>query len=275
LQVRYPQLENQLWKTQADYSPQIRKGFDKLLNDLHNLGINTRLCMIPLDLLGPVSSSFNQETTQLTLSGSTTYYSIPHGSTFSSQLNQNSQVVGAGQIYSYYNSPTAYTNLNQRRLVIKPWLTVTGNWTIQLQGNNMQISQNNLIQNDLNWRDVPNAKFLVNSSSVLDEDSLVFDVQYRWYRLVITGDSGSIQISAYTVENIFDELICNAALMYILRAFTKEENDSWSIQYKFAQDDYTTALDTVRFLFDANDDGVTSESDTQDRAHPTFLNLVR
>lgn len=268
LKIRYPKIDKQLWTEQVDYQPQINKGFDRLMNDLHNLNINARQVMIPLDLFAPLEQTSNQEVVQQTFNGIVAFEGVPKGGTFQPLVGWGQYglpyVSGPGQfVQEYYQN--IYINLNQRRLVTVNWGNISGSLILSLQGNNVQTSPTNTgvpADNDPNWRTITTQSF--DSTTTIGEETEIFYNQYRWYRVQATGSTQAI-VSAYTVENIFDEAICNAAFVYIFRDFVKEDGDQWHIRLKNAEEDYQQALRNMHFLFDLNDDGITTTDDEEKR----------
>ena len=269
LKLRHPNLANQLWGGQSDYSNQIALGFDKLMNDLHNININPRKVMLPLDLLAPLNQVANQAITIATITGS--FNGIPKGGTFEPLVGWGQYglpyVQGPGQfLQEYYQN--IYVNLNQRRFITNLRATVTGSWTVTLQGNDTQTSPSNTgvpDPNDPNWRDIEGALFTLDSNSSIGEQNVIFYNQYRWYRVHAVG-SGSLSFASYTVENVFDDAIVAASLVYIFRDFVRETGDQWSLREQWAQTEYKEALETIHFMYDLNDDGILTVDDEEKRS---------
>ena len=270
LKIRNPNLSKQLWSTQTDYSTQIAKGFDRLMNDLHNISINPRKIMTPLDLLGPINPIANQKLTTAVATTDAVY--TPHGGSFEPLVGWGQYglpyVSGPGQfLQEYYQN--VYVNLNQRRFILNLTTTASGSFTVQLQGNNVQTSTNTTDAtpdpNDPNWVDVGGASFPITDSQPAGESSLIYYDQFRWYRCKLTG-SGLISFNCSTVENIFDDCIVAASMIYIYRDFIKEDGDQWAIRLKFAEDDYKAALETIHFMFDLNDSGILSTDQEEKRS---------
>ena len=259
LKIRHPNIAKSLWSTQTDFSFQIAKGFDRLMNDLHNTSINPRKIMIPMDLLAPINQDANQKLTITTATTNTNY--TPHGGSFEPLVGWGQYglpyVSGPGQfLQEYYQN--VYVNLNQRRFIANVLSVPTGSWNIKLQGNNVQNSPDNTgvpDANDPNWEDVTGALITVGDAGSTGEQSVIFYDQFRWYRCRVEG-TGSLQFTSSTVENIFDDCIVAAAMIYIYRDWIKEDGDQWAIRLKFAEDEYKLALETIHFMFDLNDSGI-------------------
>lgn len=269
LKVRHPNLAKLLWSGQSDYSNQISLGFDRLMNDLHNLNLNPRKVMVPLDFMAPMNPDSNQKLAVQTITGS--FYGIPKGGTFEPLVGWGQYglpyVQGPGQfVQEYYQN--IYVNLNQRRAVMNIVAPITGSWTVSLQGNDVQTSPQNTglpDPNDPNWQDIPNAIFTVDSNTGLGEQTSIFYNQNRWYRVSVQG-SGSISLASYSYENIFDDAIVAASLIYIFRDFIKEKSDTWDIRREFAESEYKEALETIHFMYDLNDDGILTVDDEEKRS---------
>lgn len=214
----YPKVSGQLWSEQSDYSKQINKAFDSLLSELQNRGINPRLCMTPLDLKLPDDATPNTPLTITTETATTT-----------------------GE---------AFAGSYQRRLVVTV-RTVTGTWTIKLQGSNNQTEPET---GDSSWTDIDGAEIEIEATG---EASVVFNDLYRWYRYVSIEDSaGSIEYGVYLVENILDDAIAYGTFILIFSDFIMETADLWDVRRAMAQASYDSALQSIKLSYDSNDDGV-------------------
>ncbi len=102
LRKYHPNLNNFIWADASTYEDQIEEAFSRLYNDLHNININPRLLMLPLDL-----------------KASTQTHAFPLSTTITTSAT------GA--------SKESIENLN--RFVIDV-TSLSGEWTICLQGSN-------------------------------------------------------------------------------------------------------------------------------------------
>jgi hypothetical protein len=217
----YPLISNTLWSTQADYSTQISKAFDIMINDLWNRGLNPRQCMIPLDLNRADGADANQPLTALTKTA-----------TFTGE---------------------AYEGENQRRFAVKPSVC-TGTFTFQLQGSN-EVSEP--ASGDSSWED---AGSTLSFASTTAEQSLVLTTQYRWYRYKITIAATTCTYTACLYETIFDDLISHRALAMIFNDWSQASPDYIRFaETEMAL--YDSGLSAVKFYYDSDDDGVAETTD--------------
>lgn len=235
LKAFYPKISAQIWSTVADYSVQIQKAYDNLINDLWNRGINPRLVMIPLDLKRSATVEPNDP------------------------LNSTSEIVSTTGL--------AQRASNQRRFVVTP-TAVTGQWTVQLQGSNKQSEPS---VTDASWQDIAS---LTIPTTILTERSIIITNQFRWYRYKSTaGTAGTSMTSTISVvETIYDNLIIHGACVIIFSDWMKETNDIWDNRRASAQLLYDSGLNAVRVSYDENDDGFI---DGADAIRNTSITLCR
>ncbi|TAK56692.1 MAG: hypothetical protein EPO24_10880 [Bacteroidetes bacterium] len=233
----YPNLANQLWGSQQNYQTQIDKAFDMLLNELHNRNIDSRLCMIPLDLKRPETATTHEPLTSVTETEATT------GEAF--MLNW------------------------QRRFVVNALSIAGTNWVIKLQGSN-KIEKP--ASDDTSWKDISGASITL---TTIGEQSVQFVESYRWVRCVSTpsGANPSLTYTVFCVDTMWDDVICYGTFVLLFTDFMLEINDVWDIRRQQALSAYTGALDSIRFPFDTDDDGIIDATGNEEQ-HAT-LRLVR
>ena len=217
----YPLIAATIWNTQSDYSVQIGKAFDIMINDLWNRGLNPRQCMIPLDLNRVSGADANQPLTAVTKTATFT--------------------------------GGAYESTNQRRFAVKPSVC-TGTFTFQLQGSN-EVSEP--AAGDASWEDVGTALTFATTTA---EQSTVITVQYRWYRHKITAAATTCTYTASMYETIFDDLISHRALAMIFLDWS-QSNPQYAEFAKDELALYDSGLNAVKFYYDSDDDGVAETTD--------------
>ena len=216
LKKYHPLLNKQLWSTETSYGNQIDEAFHIVFTDLNNRGVNPRGTMIPFDLVS---------------SGVTANLASP--------VSLTTSTTGSGMQAGAHGR-------NYHRLVVDAG-SVSGTWSLQLQGSN----------DGSGWENVSNTTITV---SDVGEQSIVFDRQYKWWRYVATG-SGSITTSAYLVENIWDRLIIYKAFEIILSDFREAPNDSFDLLVKSYERRYDNELTSLKYLFDQDDNGVIQDTE--------------
>ncbi|MFA5392695.1 MAG: hypothetical protein WC306_03410 [Candidatus Paceibacterota bacterium] len=74
---------------------------------------------------------------------------------------------------------------------------------------------------------------------------------YKYYRATVTGTALNATVEMY--ETIYDRALTNAAFIFIYRDFMKEPEDIWDIRRKFAEQDYSDSLNSLKVIYDADD----------------------
>ncbi len=223
LKKYHPNLQRQIWTVQSDYSTQIAKSYDRLINDLNNFGINPMLTMTPLDLKKDASST-TQVLTSTTETTATT-----------------------GSIYAGHN---------ERRLVVNV-TAHNGSGSLQLQGNRNTATPTAL---DSGWENVSGALISWTSASANSEQSIVFTQQYNYYRYVSSVET-SATYTVSLLETVFDDLICYGTFILIFNDFMKESNDLWDTKRQIAENDYKSGLQSVKYWYDSNNSGTLNSAD--------------
>jgi hypothetical protein len=225
LKAFYPTLDEYKYGKQTNYTPQLKKAFDILLNDLYVKGINPLLCMKLLDL----NNYTPQDNPPLT--------AITKTATFTSTF--------------------AFLMGNRRRFVVNATACTGGTWTIKLQGNNRQGEP---ALADAAWEDVPNSTL---TFSVAGEQNIIVQTQYKWVRLVVTKGTGtSITLTSYIVETVFDDAICYRALALLYSDWKVERGDKFDERRQDVLELYDATLASIKFTYDTNEDGVASDLDS-------------
>jgi hypothetical protein len=223
LRAFFPNIQESIWNTQQDYSIQIDKAYDKLINDLYNVGIEPRLVMPHLDL--KLASTETIRNSPLTISTETTS-----------------------------TTGSAYISTNYRRMVLNV-TAHSGSNTVKLQGSNDLTGDNNSVP-DNSWEDVPLATITIAADDEVGQPwTEKFRTQYRYYRYVSTI-GGSLTYSISLVETVFDDIIAYGALYLIFRDWTKETGDIWDLRSQQCEKDYFETIKGLKYTYDANADNV-------------------
>jgi hypothetical protein len=93
------------------------------------------------------------------------------------------------------------------------------------------------------------------STLELDDNGVVhteLSSTYKYYQTVATTTSAIVKAELY--ETAFDKAILLASLIYICRDFMKEADDMWDIRRRFAETDYSDALNSLKYYYDSQDD---------------------
>lgn len=217
LKAFYPTISDGIWKTQSDYSTQIEKSYDRLINDLYNANIEPRLAMPHRDLK---------------LAHTATVFTNPPTSTIETTSTTGS----------------AYENKNYRRMVLNI-TAISGSNTVKLQGSNDSEASDYTNVSAASWQDVPDASITVDSTDEVGEHTVKFKKQYKWYRYVSTI-GGSMNYSVELVDTLWDDVICYGALMLVFRDWVKEVNDIWDIRSQQAERDYYATIKSLKYQYD-------------------------
>ena len=224
LEQFYPDLINFRKGSQQDYSAVISTAFSLTLNDLENRGIDTRLCMVPLDLNR--SRTATQNIQQLT---STTVSATTNG--------------------------THWEGGMQRRFVVNITnKSVHGDdWSVLLQGSNLTTEPD---EADASWETVVTLPWVADAAA--SEDHETFTASYKWYRVrvVKNSGSGSITFTASLYETKFDSIIAYKAIGLIARSWDTGMNPKFQVMAEAMENAYTSGLQGVKFSYDHDQDGI-------------------
>lgn len=108
--------------------------------------------------------------------------------------------------------------------------------------------------------------------SVIGTHNLEFTPSFKYWRYVftkVTGTGATIRCSL--VENIWDKLITYKTFILIFSDFRKEERDSWDLLVAQYERTYVSYLDSLKFLYDASDDGTIDGDDVTSMSYQTYL----
>lgn len=90
--------------------------------------------------------------------------------------------------------------------------------------------------------------------------SVLFYDTYKYYKLISTVDTGSLDYSAVLVETIFDELFAYKWLWWIYYDMRKQDGDQFDIKMKELETLYTDAFNKTVFYLDTDNDEVPDNS---------------
>jgi hypothetical protein len=228
LKAYHPNLLTQLYPTQTSYARQIAAGFNRVVTDLRARGVNPRLCMTQVDLIGDAA-----DTTDNPPLKSRTYTTAVTGSPIECGFRQRFVVVTS---------------------------TVTKSWVLKLQGCNRIDTPED---DDPAWQDIPGASITSAEGSGPGTLSVVFHETTKWVRLIATptGVSPSITLTAHVVESVFDAAICHATFALMFSDFAKDAGDMWDLRRVHAETAYEAAIASVKFVYDADADGRAGDGD--------------
>jgi len=108
----------------------------------------------------------------------------------------------------------------------------------------------------------------VSLSDFTGTTSLVFNSEYAYYKVVITGTAPTYE--AWISESYVDRPIIWRALEIIYEQFAKEPNDIWITRKMQAAEYYTNALASVQMLIDSNDSDTVDDEDEVKTTQRTF-----
>jgi len=218
LKKYHPNLSKQLWLNTSSYSTQINEAFERVLTDIVNKGFNPRKIMLPYDLkreTGTLNNAFPHSSIETT---STT------GSSFE-------------------------LDVLLKRFVVNV-TTITGGWTIKLQGSNDNSS----------WEDITNATLtFANSGS----QNVIYEGQYKYWRYIsIENSAGSITYTVYLEDTSFDKLIIYKIFQMIFTDFRKAQNDVWDLLVIDYEKQYDVLMNSLKFMYDEDDSGTIDSTET-------------
>jgi len=150
---------------------------------------------------------------------------------------------------------------NYKRFVVNP-SNVVGTWAIKLQGSN----------DSTTWEDVADASI---TATTTGKQSIVYEGQYSYWRYVntksSTGGSDTISYQKYLLETVFDKLIIYQSFIIIFSDFRKAPNDTWDLLVQQYLGLYNSQLKSIKFLYDADDSGTTTDAEGAMSTIPTFI----
>lgn len=223
LEQFYPDLINFRKGSQQDYSAVIDTAFSLVLNDLENRGVDTRLCMVPLDLNRSRTASQNiQQLTSTTVSATT--------------------------------NGTHWEGGMQRRFVVNlTSKTLTDDWSFVLQGSNLTTEP---ASGDSSWETISTLQW--DGTTAASEDNTTFTASYRWYRVrvVKNSGSGSVTFTASLYETKFDSIIAYKAIGLIARSWDTGMNPKFQVMAETMEAQYATGLQSAKVSYDRDEDGI-------------------
>lgn len=233
----YPDLVSYRSGDQADYSDQIDLAFNILLNDLQNRGLNPRQLGVPLDLNRDDSSAHSQQLTSETISATDTGYAWEGNS-----------------------ERRFYVNLTTK--------SVAGDsWTIALQGSN---ATSRPADGDSSWEAITSLVWAANVGASVQH--VTFTQMYRWYRRVVTKNSGSgnIAFQCALYDTSFDNLIAWKAIQLIALSWDAGASAIWQTRLQQAAEDYAATLSGLKVALDSDEDGIPERPDEDVRTSVRF-----
>ncbi len=220
----YPDISNHLRTGDTDYSSQIATAHAMFIDDLENRDLDSRLCMVPLDL--------NRTSTSTNL-----------------QHLESETMTAAG-----YGE--AVVGNRERRFVVNITAKTASNaWTFILEGSN---DSEEPADDDSTWTTVTTLTSAVGDTT--GQKTIKFSAKYYWYRLRVTLDTSagahSITFTACIYETIYDYAIAYIAFKLIFGSWIKENGDIWTARKEQAESDYSKLMETIKINYDRDEDGI-------------------
>jgi hypothetical protein len=223
-----PLIEEFQRTSQLDYSLQITQAFNKLLDDLRNRGMDVRRFGTPLDCLRLKTETAKQSRlTYKTITTSTTYPSIEAKTGF-------------------------------RRLVLNVTAITGGTLTATLQGSDDLDANDSTEPGSSTWETITHL-----DATTAVESSIVFQREYKWYRVTTTYAGTTVTFNASVHEVGHEDQIIHYALFIIYRSLVKETNDRWQALADMHLQDYTQGLNSMKLTEDSDEDQLVDDDDVQ------------
>lgn len=144
------------------------------------------------------------------------------------------------------------------------WVTTvtSGTGVFTLQGSNLSSRPTD---NDATWEDIQTINY-VDETTVTN---VTITTMYKWYRLkVVPGETMVFTSAIY--ETQFDKLIAFRALELISAGWKTGQNSMWDSRKDDMKREYDAQMESIKFGYDANEDGVPDDSETKQTAGVRF-----
>ena len=219
LDEHYPNITDYLPSTLSNWSAQIGEAFELILNDIRAMEIDVRNLGIPLDLKRAATSTADQN--------------VLTSSTEAASTNS-----------THINGRDGF-----RRFAINVTARSGTTTVIALQGSN-----DHGVTSDTeptNWTAVTSI-----TPTTTGESSVIFDSQFKYYRLVSTLTGASITYTAALYEVYHDIWTIYKTLWLIFTYLAKSPDDIWDKRAKQYEQLYSRVLNGYKFSLDANDNNL-------------------
>lgn len=229
LDEHYPNITDYLPDSLSDWQFQINEGFELVLNDLRSRELDVRTMGIPLDLKRAANATSDVNVlTSSTETDSTTSTHIKGRDGF-------------------------------RRFAINVTARSGTTTVIAIQGSNdLQITDDD---EPTNWTAITSI-----TPTTTGESSVIFQDQFRYYRLVSTLTSASITYTAAIYEVYYDIWIIYKTFWLLFTYLAKSPDDIWSERAKKYESLYSSILTGYKFVIDSNDNNEVDDGDDMNKS---------
>lgn len=215
--------------TQSDFSTQISQAFDILLDDMRNRGRDVRKLGIPLDLKRDRTSTAKQN--RLTFSTET-----------------------GAKDWTGVKGETGF-----RRLVVNATAFSGTELVVKIQGSD-DLDATKTVEPTY-WEDITSL-----SVKAAGEVNVVFQHEYRWYRISTTFTGTTVTFSASLWECTVDHLVIHQALFIIYRSLLKTPKDRYESLADMHLQEYVATIESAKFMEDKDDDQLVDAADSVESA---------
>jgi hypothetical protein len=216
---------------QIDFTGKIALAYKQMCDDFQMRGKNIRKMMVPVDLNRDASTSPLYQFLITTIASA------------------------SGNGYGWEESTGRFG-----RLVVDVSARGTDTaWTIKVQGSNETARP---ADDSPYWVDA--AVLVIPVDDTGGSRNIVFSNRFKWYRRVVTltDGAGSLSFTAVIEETTFDALIVNKAIELIAGEINSGQSPMWPDRRDVARVNYDTAMKSIQFTVDENEDGYPDETET-------------
>lgn len=229
LDNHYPNITDYLPDSLSDWQDQIDEAFGLVLMDLRAREIDVRTMGVPLDLKRAANATSDVE--------------VLTSSTEASSTNS-----------THINGKDGF-----RRFAINVTARSGTTTVIALQGSNdIDVDDDT---EPSNWTAITSLTPTTTGAS-----SIVFDGQFKYYRLVSTLTAASITYTAALYEVYYDIWIIYKTFWLIFIYLAKTPDDIWDKRSKTYESLYSNVLTGYKFYLDSNDDNEIDETDEANKS---------
>jgi len=105
-----------------------------------------------------------------------------------------------------------------------------------------------------------NVTYYTSVTVTISEDdtskTVLFYDTYKYYKLVSTVSTGSLDFRAYLQETVYDELFACKWLVFIFADMRKAEGDQFDLRMQHYEDMYNQLINSATLYIDNNSDGI-------------------
>jgi hypothetical protein len=105
-----------------------------------------------------------------------------------------------------------------------------------------------------------NVTYYTSATVTISEDdtskTVLFYDTYKYYKLVSTVSTGSLDFRAYLQETVYDELFACKWLVFIFADMRKAEGDQFDLRMQHYEDMYNQLINSATLYIDNNSDGI-------------------